>query len=59
MGFISLVPPICKHEVTKKLSLYYDEFKVTYKLCAYCNTLLDKQYYMKHGGKYVRCEDIK
>lgn len=49
----------CKHGAIKRLTLYFENFKVAFKVCAYCNEKLDKQYYIRVGGEYVRCEDIR
>lgn len=49
----------CKHGAIKRLTLYFEDFKVVFKVCVYCNERLDKQYYLKVGGRYVRCEDIR
>ena len=58
MGFTSSQSQIqCRHGAVKRLTLYYEDFKVVYKLCVYCNEILDKQYYIKRGNKYVRIED--
>lgn len=60
MGFMSSqLPTQCKHGAVKRLTLYFEDFKVVFKVCVYCNERLDKQYYLKVGGRYVRCEDIR
>lgn len=57
MDFMSFQLPICKHGAVKSLSLYYEDLKVTWKVCVYCNEVLNKQYFIRQGRKYVRCED--
>lgn len=57
MGFTLSQLPTCKHGAIKRLTLYYEDFKVVWKICVYCNEVLDKQYYIKRGKDYVRCED--